>query len=124
QQVLLPVRKTGALRHARADERNHKSTLAGSLQCLEHLQIVAELVAVQYLCLLLLVEPPGFLIVEVAVTEVEGTAGLGEWNLLLAAFANDLNVLELLIVDDLVEAPVLADAREFLESGFMIKGRL
>jgi hypothetical protein len=64
------------------------------------------------------------LIVEPAVAEVEGAARLGKWNLVVATFADDPNLIELLIVDNVVETAVLTDAGEFFESGFVVEGWL
>jgi hypothetical protein len=47
------------------------------------------------------------------VAYVEGTAEFRDGDLLGATFPDDLDVLELLVVDDFVEAAVHADAREF-----------
>jgi hypothetical protein len=76
------------------------------------------LIGVQYASLLLLVETLRLLVVESAIAEVEGAAGLGERDLLVTAFTDDLDGLELLIVDDFVEAAILTDPGKFFESGF------
>ena len=73
------------------------------------MQVSAELLGVQDASLFVLVEAPGLLSVEITVAKVEGAAWLGERYLLVAALADDLDVLELFIVDDLVEtaAPLI-----------------
>ena len=121
EQVLFPLRTSGALGHAGADEGNDEAALAGALEFVEARQIARKLVGVEDASFLLLIEALRFLIVEVAVAEVEGAAGLGERDFLVAALADDLDVLELLVVDDFVEAAVLADAGEFFERGFVVE---
>jgi hypothetical protein len=113
QQVLLPLWAPATPGHAGTDKRNHKAAFAGAFHLIEASQIACEQVGVQDACFLFLIEPLGFWIVEIAVAEVKSAARLGERDFLVAAFADDLGVLELLIVDHLVEAAVLADADDF-----------
>ena len=71
-----------------------------------------------------MVETLGLLIVEVAVAEVEGAAGFRDGDFFDAAFGDNLDVLGFFMVDDFVEAAVLADASEFFEGGSVFERRV
>jgi hypothetical protein len=60
-----------------------------------------------------LVETLRFLVIEFAVAKVEGAAWFGEGNFFATTFTDDMNLLVVLVVDDFVEAAVLADASKF-----------
>ena len=124
EEILLPLGASRTLGYTGTHERDDETALARSPQLVKSGQITRVLVDIQDSGLLLLIEPPGFLVVEIAVAEVEGSAGPGRRDFIRAAFADGLYGRELLIVDDRVEAAVLAEAGKLFEGGFVIERSL
>ena len=100
EQILLPFQTPGALGHASTHEGDNESALTGTLELFKEGLIPRKLVGIQHAGFLCLVEPLRFLVVEVAIAEVEGAARFGQRDLFPAALADDLNVRKFLVIEN------------------------
>ena len=120
EQVFLPLWATGALGHAGADEWDDEAAVAARLSSSKRFPF-REIVGIENLLLFAEVEAARLLVVEHAVTEIEGAGGVGQRNLFVAALADDLDGLVFLVVDDCVEAGVAADAGDLFDGRLGVK---
>src|SRR5690606_3592918 len=122
EQVFLPLWATGVLRHARANEGNHKAPLTGAFQLIEAAFVAMECIGIEDALLHAQVVAPSLFAIEKTVAEVEGARGIGQGNLgAVRATANHLDGVVLLVVHCGVKRSVAIDPGDLFDSSFEVK---